>query len=120
MTVRQAGILVSKRLFKGARLFAFARNSLGGMTTPRRSSEIIGGDGYDVLEGNARVMDSAGEDVTEFFIRGAQATLLACKKHGVHHAVLKAKSPSCGAGEISRRKLYRQIETGRRGHCRAA
>ncbi len=73
---------------------------LGGMTTPRRPSEIIGGDGYDVLDGRARVIDSAGKDVTEFFIRGAQATLLACREHGICHAVLKAKSPSCGAGEI--------------------
>lgn len=73
---------------------------MGGMTTPRHCSEIVGGDGYDVLDGRARVMNSAGEDVTEFFIRGAQATLEACKKHGVHHAVLKAKSPSCGAGKV--------------------
>ena len=73
---------------------------LGGMTTPRRPSEIVGGDGHDVLDGRARVMDSAGEDVTGFFIRGAQATLEACIKRGVYRAVLKAKSPSCGAGEI--------------------
>lgn len=73
---------------------------LGGLPTPRPPSEIIGGDGEDVLNGRARVMDREGRDVTEAFIRGAKEALALCQAAGVQKAVLKARSPSCGAGSI--------------------
>lgn len=33
---------------------------LGGLSTPREPAEIIGGDGEDVLDGKARVVDRLG------------------------------------------------------------
>lgn len=36
----------------------------GGLRVPRPPAEIVGGDGDDVLEGRARVMTVAGEDLT--------------------------------------------------------
>jgi len=41
---------------------------LGGLSTPRDPSNIISGDGKDVLNGNAKVMSISGADVTECFI----------------------------------------------------
>ena len=60
---------------------------LGQLTIPRLPAEITGGDGSDVLNGTAKVYDNAGYNVTENFIKGAEAAL-------------KARSPSCGTGKI--------------------
>lgn len=73
---------------------------LGGLTTPRLPAEIQGGEGKDVLDGRAKVINVEGEDVTEQFIRGAEETVKLAKNMDVHFAVLKARSPSCGAGDI--------------------
>lgn len=73
---------------------------LGGLPTPRLPSEIVGGDGEDVLAGRAKVLDRQGRDVTAAFIRGAEEALALCKEAGVQEAVLKARSPSCGVGTI--------------------
>ena len=73
---------------------------MGKMDTPRRPSEIAGGDGLDVLNGRARVKNDAGADVTEQFISGAYAALEAAKAAGAQRAILKARSPSCGCSVI--------------------
>lgn len=86
--------------FKRGEAFCVCPECMGGMSTPRRPSEIVGGDGYDVLQGRARVMNDLGEDVTEYFIRGAYAALEKLKAEGASAAVLKSRSPSCGCGEI--------------------
>jgi len=75
---------------------------MGGLTTPRRPSEIIGGDGDDVLEGRARVVDAEGKDVTAQFIKGAMEGLAIAKRIDVKKAVMKEKSPSCGVHRIYR------------------
>lgn len=73
---------------------------LAGLISPRCPSEIVGGDGADVLEGRARVLAGDGGDRTAEFIKGAELTLEAAKKHRVRRAWMKAKSPSCGCGRI--------------------
>lgn len=73
---------------------------LGGLTTPRSACEIDGGSGEDVLAGQARVINAAGEDVTEFFVKGAQECLAVMRKAGIDEAVLQRRSPSCGVGKI--------------------
>ncbi|MFC3745387.1 DUF523 domain-containing protein [Paenibacillus sp. GCM10012306] len=83
---------------------------LGGFSTPREPAEIVGGDGYDVLEGKARVMDRSGVDVTELYLRGAQITLNKAQEIGATMVVLKENSPSCGSamiynGEFSGEKI---------------
>ena len=69
---------------------------LGGLPTPREPSNIINGDGRDVLDGKARVINIIGEDVTQAFIKGARETLKIAMLFGVEKAILKARSPSCG------------------------
>jgi len=73
---------------------------LGGCPTPRLPCEIFGGTGADVLNGNARVINEEGDDVTSKFINGAVESLKIAKLAGAKKAVLKTKSPSCGHGRI--------------------
>jgi uncharacterized protein YbbK (DUF523 family) len=73
---------------------------LAGLGTPRRAAEIIGGDGADVLEGRARVVDDTGRDVTEAFIRGAWIVLRRAQQLGLRQAILKDRSPSCGGHQV--------------------
>jgi uncharacterized protein YbbK (DUF523 family) len=73
---------------------------LGGFSTPREPAEIVGGDGEDVLDGKAKVVEKSGEDVTELYIKGAYATLEKAKKINAAIVVLKENSPSCGSSMI--------------------
>ena len=63
---------------------------MGGLPTPRVPSEIL----------NDRVINKEGLDVTENFLKGAEEVLYLAKLLNVKKALLKAKSPSCGVGEI--------------------
>ena len=62
----------------------------GGLPTPRVPSERVG----------ELVLMRDGSDVTENYRRGAEAAYELCVTLGIKTAVLKAKSPSCGKGEI--------------------
>lgn len=72
----------------------------GGLPVPRPEAEIQGGDGHDVLSGNARVVSVEGEDVTQNYLDGAALAAAAARRAGATLAILKARSPSCGCGEI--------------------
>lgn len=69
---------------------------LGGLSTPRDASNIIGGDGQDVLKGNAKVMSISGKDVTHSFVKGAEEAYRLASLAGAKKAILKKRSPSCG------------------------
>jgi uncharacterized protein YbbK (DUF523 family) len=73
---------------------------VGGLPTPRPPAEIRGGDGSDVLEGQAQVVNIEGKDVTAQFLAGAQEALRVAQRWGIKEAILKARSPSCGVGQI--------------------
>lgn len=72
---------------------------LGGLPTPRTPSERRDG----------RVVTRDGADVTEAFRRGAAQACRIARLYGARLALLKARSPSCGHGEI-----YDGSFTGRR------
>lgn len=72
---------------------------LGGLATPRASQEIQGYSGEKVLDGECKVMNKEGEDVTEQFIHGAYETLKIAKMFSVKEFIVKQKSPSCGCGK---------------------
>lgn len=72
----------------------------GGLGTPRPAAEIVGGDGADVIAGRARVVTKEGVDVTEAYLKGARRALEAARRSGAGIAILKARSPSCGCGEV--------------------
>ena len=72
----------------------------GGLSTPRPPAEIVGGDGNDVLSGKAKVMTIDGTDVTAAYLKGAHHALQVAQSNGATHVILKARSPSCGCGNI--------------------
>ncbi len=72
----------------------------GGLPTPRPPAEIVGGDGGDVLDGRAKVITADGTDVTEAYLKGAHHALRVAQSNKATHVVLKARSPSCGCGDI--------------------
>lgn len=63
---------------------------MGGLSTPRPPSERIGD----------KVLNNQGIDVTNEYTKGANETLKLAKLFNVKKALLKAKSPSCGKGQI--------------------
>ena len=79
------------------RLIALCPEVAGGLPTPRAPAEIPGGQGDAVLDGRVTVWDIQGTDVGAAFRAGADAALWLVREHGLRLAVLKARSPSCGA-----------------------
>ncbi|MEU1663158.1 DUF523 domain-containing protein [Streptomyces sparsogenes] len=84
----------------GREVVAFCPEVAGGLTTPRRPAELVGGDGHDVLDGTARVVEDTGRDVTEAFVAGARRALAAARQGGCGEALLMPRSPSCGRGGV--------------------
>ena len=62
----------------------------GGLPIPREPSE----------RRDARVVSRGGADVSADYERGAQTALALARRFGCRTALLKERSPSCGAGEI--------------------
>jgi uncharacterized protein YbbK (DUF523 family) len=74
------------------RLVPVCPETAGGLPTPRPAAERSADDG--------RVRTASGEDVTDAFERGAAHAVRLAAATGAHHAVLKARSPSCGCHDI--------------------
>ncbi len=68
--------------------------------SPRPNLRIVGGDGHDVLDGTARVIDEFGKDVTALQIEGATKFLESLKSKEVEVAILMDGSPSCGSNVL--------------------
>lgn len=86
-------------LVREGRAVPVCPETLGGLPTPRTPAEIRDG----------RVIMRDGRDVTEAFARGAGEALRRALAEGCDAAILKARSPSCGAGTV-----YDGTFTGRR------
>lgn len=85
---------------------------LGGLRVPRAPAEIVSGSGELVLAGQSKVLSQAGEDVTEFFLRGAWRALEIGLQSGCREAILKSRSPSCGLGAIYDGSFSRSLKAG--------
>lgn len=85
-----------KKFMEGKDYMLFCPEEAGGLPTPRPPAEII----------NDRVVNKNGEDVTEYFIRGAEKTIEEAERRAaelgqkIKLAILKANSPSCGYGKV--------------------
>jgi len=75
----------------GHQLIPVCPEVLGGLSTPRAPAEI---------QPDGRVVDRDGKDVTAAYRAGAEQALKIARENGCTVAVLKARSPSCGCGEI--------------------
>ena len=78
------------KLRKEHKLFPVCPEVDGGLSVPRAPAEIIG----------EKVINTNGDDVTAEYFKGAKIALEIAKKNNCNIAILKAKSPSCGRGEI--------------------
>ena len=83
-----SGILdeISKRYY----LLFICPEVFGGLSTPREPAEMKGG----------LVVTKTAKDVSENFKFGAEICLKIAKLNGCKKAILKARSPSCGSGQI--------------------
>ena len=77
-------------MVKSGKAIPVCPEQLGGLPTPRPATELI----------NGRAFTCDGRDVTVALRKGAAEALKIAKLSGCKEAVLKAKSPSCGSGEI--------------------
>lgn len=99
-------------LSKKEMLIPICPEQLGGQPTPRPNAEIQGGDGLDVLDKNAKVVEPNGNDVTPNFINGAEEVLKLAKLFNINEAILKQRSPSCGSGQIYDGTFQKKIVKG--------
>lgn len=77
-------------LVKQGKAIPICPELLGGFSTPRAPAEQKG----------EKVFSKDGDEVTVSFEKGAKETLRLAKLFGCDEAILKNKSPSCGAGKI--------------------
>lgn len=77
---------------KRGQVLPLCPEQLGGLPTPRKASQI------KMKYGRKSVISSAGEDLTRFFLRGANLSFRIGKKFKIDSAYLKRGSPSCGFG----------------------
>lgn len=82
---------------------------LGGLPTPRPASEI---------QADGSVQNCVGADVTAEYRRGAEAVLAIAREQGASVAILKEKSPACGAGRVYDGSFTRTLREGN-GVCAA-
>ena len=75
---------------------------LGGLPTPRVPAERQG----------ERVINQRGEDVSAAYERGAREARHLFSLYNAKAALLKAKSPSCGKGEIYDGSFSRHLKEG--------
>ena len=88
------------RWLREGRLISVCPEISAGLPTPRPASEIVNGDGKAVLAGKACIKDINGNDVTDYFIKGAMAVLRVALSFSVRTAILKENSPSCACHSV--------------------
>jgi len=76
------------RLLEQGRAVPVCPEVLGGLATPRECVELC----------NGKAVCRSGRDVTDAFQRGARESLSLARAAGCRWAILKSRSPSCGAG----------------------
>ncbi len=91
-------------LVKSGKAVPVCPEMLGGLPCPRVPAERTPDGRY--------VVARDGKDVTEAFVRGAEETLRLAALYGCNHAILKARSPSCGMGEIYDGGFSNTLRTG--------
>ena len=72
----------------------------GGAGRGRGDSASCGREANEAGGGPWTILDASGADRTAAYALGAQAELARAKEAGCKLAILKAKSPSCGSGEV--------------------
>ncbi len=88
---------------KDCAIIPICPEQLGGLTTPRPPAQINWGSGLDVLMKIAKVQRIDDKiDLSEQYVKGAEAALYLARLFGVKEAYLKEESPACGVNFIKR------------------
>lgn len=77
-------------VLEGYNLFPICPEVDGGLSVPRPPAERVG----------PYIINNEGKDVTAEYTRGAEIALKTALENNCKIAILKAKSPSCGKGQI--------------------
>lgn len=77
-------------LVKQGKAIPVCPEQLGGLATPRPTAERV----------RNRILDEKRQDYTKEFKKGAREALRITKLAGCKKAILKARSPLCGCGQI--------------------
>ena len=72
------------------RLVPICPEVFGGLETPRPDAQRCG----------EKIMNKAGQDVTDEFVKGAEEAVRLAKENDVLFCIMKQHSPSCGSKEI--------------------
>ena len=91
---------ISDALFNKYNLIPICPEQLGGLATPRAPAEIHSGEGSDVLQGAACIINTNNENITDNFISGAKQALMLAKKFKAECFIGHPKSPSCSCCKI--------------------
>ena len=75
----------------GHNLIPVCPEVLGGLEVPRSPAEI---------QSDGRVLTQDGQDVTAAYRSGAERAVAIARENGCTVAILEARSPSCGCGEV--------------------
>ena len=81
--------------YKNVRLIPFCPEDLS-FGTPRETCDIYGGDGFDVLNGKAKVLTTSGVDWTEGILKAADKMLDIAIQNKIELAVMMDVSAACG------------------------
>ena len=79
-----------KELLEKYELVPFCSEVEGGLSIPRKPSEIV----------KDKVLNKDGKDVTKNYLAGAEKALNICKYLDIKIAILKDGSPACGVHQI--------------------
>jgi len=91
---------VIAKLCKKGKVVMVCPEVMGGLSIPRLPCEITGADAQAVLNSKAKVLNLAGEDITESVLRGCYKARDVAKKNKIKLAILKDKSVCCAVDKI--------------------
>lgn len=82
------------------RLVVHCPELAAGLVTPRPPAEIVAGNGHDVMQNNARIVENTGQDVTAHYQLAAWLALETAQREQCCAALLTDGSPTCGSQVI--------------------
>jgi uncharacterized protein YbbK (DUF523 family) len=85
--------------FKTVKVFKFCPEEFS-FGSPREMCDIHGGDGFDVLDGKAKLLSESGVDWTPGILKAAEAMLALAKREAIELAVMMDISAACGSQVI--------------------
>ena len=91
---------IIQKIQKNYNIVPFCPEQLAGFSTPRTCIEIVGGDGVDVLQGNAKIITKNGDDVTQHMLNASKLSLYIAQITQSFAFIGQNFSPSCSCSEI--------------------